>query len=49
MQGGWMKQFDYRINDETGRSFFSDSFSVRYPTKKENRRKGARCNGLIAR
>lgn len=26
MQGGWMKQFDYRINDETGRSFFQIAF-----------------------
>jgi hypothetical protein len=26
LQSGWMNQFDYRINDETGRNFFQISF-----------------------
>jgi hypothetical protein len=26
LQSGWMNQFDYRINDETGRNFFQLSF-----------------------
>jgi hypothetical protein len=35
LQAGWLQQFDYKINDETGRSFFQISFLFDIDAKKK--------------
>ncbi|MCU0341056.1 MAG: DUF2490 domain-containing protein [Spirosomaceae bacterium] len=34
MQGGWLRQFDYFVNDEIGRNFFQISLQLRFKSKK---------------
>lgn len=43
LQGGWLKQFDYRINDETGRNFFQIAFlfDLKYKKKSSEKVPGA--------
>jgi hypothetical protein len=35
LQAGWMKQFDYRINDETGRNFLQISVLTEFSLKRK--------------
>lgn len=47
LQLGYMSQFDYRINDETGRNFLLTIFPFRIRSQKENR-ESTRINGLVS-